>query len=212
MERSRSSRAAVVCARALAAALVVPCLASAAATPSSEDSPAREDTYPRDITPPPGTQYPCALTALPRELPGIPEADRAYINRTYTILLRATQAKLLLLKALEEERDLPVGLARYQDRTRLLALRLAVEPPPPGLAAFQQDVQQALALQQAFFAEAVPMRASGKAMAEVYQIPQGRQASARLISAWGRMQARYRAWSPETRDSIYHHLCALDLF
>lgn len=32
------------------------------------------------------------------------------------------------------------------------------------------------------------------------------------ISAWGRMQARYPSWSPETRDSIYHHRCALDLF
>ncbi len=37
-------------------------------------------------------------------------------------------------------------------------------------------------------------------------------ASARLIAAWGKMSARYPAWSAETRDSIYHHLCALDLF
>ena len=49
-------------------------------------------------------------------------------------------------------------------------------------------------------------------MAEVYQIAEGRQASARLISAWGRMQGRYPSWAPETKDSIYHHLCALDLF
>jgi hypothetical protein len=200
-----------VAARALAVALVLPCLASAAARPAA-DPPAADDVYPSDITPPAGTQYPCALTALPRELPGIPEADRAYINRTYTAILRATQAKLLLLKALEERRELDVALARYQDRTRQLALRLSAEPPPPGLAAFQQDVQQALALQQAFFAEAAPARAAGKDMREVYQIPQGRQASARLISAWGRMQGRYRGWSAETRESIYHHLCALDLF
>jgi len=26
------------------------------------------------------------------------------------------------------------------------------------------------------------------------------------------MQARYPAWPPETSNSIYHHLCALDLF
>ena len=210
MERSRSSRAAPAAARALAVALMVPCLASAAMLPGGE--PSADDDYPQDITPPAGTQYPCALKALPRELPGIPEADRAYINRTYALLLRATQAKLVLLKALEEERDLPVALARYQDATRQLALRLGSEPPPPGLAAFQQDVQQALALQQAFFLEAVAQRAAGRGMADVYQIPQGRQASARLISAWGRMQMRYRAWSPETKDSIYHHLCALDLF
>jgi hypothetical protein len=171
-----------------------------------------EDVYPSDITPPAGTQYPCALKPLPRELPGIPEADRAYINRTYAILLRATQAKLVLLKALAEGRDLPLALARYQDATRPLALRLGAEPPPSGLAAFQQDVQQALDLQQAFFAEAVPVRAAGRPMADVYRISQGRQASARLMSAWGRMQARYPAWSPDTKDSIYHHLCALDLF
>jgi hypothetical protein len=213
MERSRSSRAAIVSARALAAALMVPCLASAAAVgPATDEAAGHADAYPSDITPPAGTQYPCALTALPRELPGIPEPERAYINRTYTIVLRATQAKLLLLKALEEGHELNVALARYQDRTRQLALRLGGEPPPAGLAAFQQDVQQALALQQAFFAEAVPQRGAGKSMAEVYRIPQGRQASARLISAWGRMQSRYRTWSPETRDSIYHHLCALDLF
>lgn len=210
MERSRSSRAAPAAARALAVALMVPCLASAAMLPGGEVS--ADDAYPQDITPPAGTQYPCALKALPRELPGIPEADRAYINRTYALLLRATQAKLVLLKALEEENDLPVALARYQDATRQLALRLGGEAPPPGLAAFQQDVQQALALQQAFFVEAVAQRAAGRAMTEVYQIPQGRQASTRLISAWGRMQARYRTWAPETKDSIYHHLCALDLF
>jgi len=53
---------------------------------------ADDERYPDDITPPPGTRYPCALTALPRALPGIPDADRAYVNRTYTRILRATQA------------------------------------------------------------------------------------------------------------------------
>jgi hypothetical protein len=207
MERSRSSGTVLAVTGALAAALLLPgCIAPAAVAQS-----AATDLYPRDITPPPGTQYPCALKALPDGLPGIVEADRAYINRTYAVVLRAIQAKLLLLKALEEGRDLRLALARYQDATRPLALRLT-EPPPAGLAAFQEDVRQALTLQQAFFAEAVSMREAGRGMADVYQIPQGRQASARLISAWGRMQARYPAWSPQTKDSIYHHLCALDLF
>jgi hypothetical protein len=44
---------------------------------------AAQDAYPTDITPPPGTRYPCALTALPRGLPGIPEADRAYVNHSW---------------------------------------------------------------------------------------------------------------------------------
>ena len=192
--------------------IVAAALAVATAARAAEPPAAAEDVYPADITPPAGTQYPCALTALPRALPGIPEADRAYINRTYARVLRATQAKLVLLKALEEGRDLPAAHARYEETTRALAARLRAEAAPEGLGAFQEDVGQALALQQTFFARAVPLRQAGRGMAEVYQIPEGRTASARLISAWGRMQARYPSWSAETRDSIYHHLCALDLF
>jgi len=192
--------------------IVAAALAVATAARAAEPPAAAEDVYPADITPPAGTQYPCALTALPRALPGIPEADRAYINRTYARVLRATQAKLVLLKALEEGRDLPAAHARYEETTRALAARLRAEAAPEGLGAFQEDVGQALALQQAFFARAVPLRQSGRGMPEVYQIPEGRSASARLISAWGRMQARYPSWSAETRDSIFHHLCALDLF
>ena len=188
------------------AALAAACALSMGAQSVSEDA------YPRDITPPLGTQYPCALTALPRALPGIPEADRAYMNRTYARILRATQAKLVLLKALEENRDLTAARARYQDATAQLALRLAAEPTPAGLAPFQEDVRHSLELQQGFFAKAVPLREAGRSMAEVYQIAEGRQASARLIAAWGRMQSRYPSWSAETKDSIYHHLCALDLF
>jgi hypothetical protein len=196
MERSASSLAAILLASAIALGAQSP----------------PEDAYPSDIAPPPGTQYPCALTALPRALPGIPEADRAYVNRTYGRVLRATHAKLVLLKALGEKHDLEASLLRYQEATRELASKLAGDQPPGGLAPFQEDVRQALALQQAFFAKAVPLREGGGDMAQVYQIAEGRLASARLISAWGRMQARYPGWSAATRDSIFHHLCALDLF
>ncbi|MFI5328468.1 MAG: hypothetical protein ACHQ7H_19695 [Candidatus Rokuibacteriota bacterium] len=171
-----------------------------------------EDTYPADITPPPGTQYHCALTPLPRTLPGIPEADRAYVNRTYTRVLRATQAKLVELKSLEDGRDIDAALLRYQEASGRLVERVRAETAPSGLGPFQEDVLAALALQQVFFTKAAPLRKAGRGMAEVYELAEGRQASRRLISAWGRMQARYPSWSPETRDSIYHHLCALDLF
>ena len=194
------------------AALLAAALLAAAPDASAWPQSVTEDTYPADITPPPGTQYHCALTPLPRALAGIPEADRAYVNRAYARVLRATQAKLVELKSLEERRDIDGALARYQEATGRLAERLRAEPAPAGLAAFQEDVLAALALQQAFFVKAAPLRQAGRDMGEVYQIVEGRQASARLFSAWSRMQARYPSWSPETRDSIFHHLCALDLF
>jgi hypothetical protein len=126
-------------------------------------------------------------------------------------VLRATQAKLVMLKALEEGRG-PAALARYQAAIERLAERLRAEPAPAGLGPFQEDVLQALALQQAFFVKAAALRQAGGSMAEAYRIAEGRQASQRLFSAWYRMQARYPAWSADTKDSIYHHLCALDLF
>lgn len=188
----------------LSAALVLSASARAQSGP--------DDTYPADISPPPGTQYHCALTALPRSLPGIPEGERGYINRTYARLLRATQVKLVVLKALEEGQDVQGAVTRYLGQTTPLAERLRAEPAPAGLGPFQDDVVQALLLQQDFFRKAAPLRASGRSMVEVYKIPEGRQASSRLVAAWGRMQARYPSWSAETSNSIYHHLCALDLF
>jgi hypothetical protein len=173
---------------------------------------AAQDAYPTDITPPPGTRYPCALTALPRGLPGIPEADRAYVNHTYSRLLRATQAKLVLLKAIEEPRGIEPALARYRDATGVLAARQSSEAVPVGLEPFQADILGALELQQIFFAKAAALRQSGRGMDAVYGVREGREASARLIAAWSRMQGRYPGWPPATRDSIYHHLCALDLF
>jgi hypothetical protein len=190
-----------------AASLVVQLVALSAFA----QSPA-EDAYPTDITPPAGTRYPCALTALPRTLPGIPEAERGYINRTYARILRATQAKLVALKAIEEGNDASAATSRYLADTAAIVERTRAEPPPAGLAAFQEDVVQALKLQQEFFRKAVPVRAQGGSMTDVYAIPEGRQASGRLIAAWGQMSARYPGWSADARDSIYHHLCALDLF
>jgi len=171
-----------------------------------------QDAYPSDISPPPGTRYPCALTALPRGLPGIPEADRAYVNRTYARVLRATQAKLLLLRALEQRQDTSTSLLRYQEATAGLLARQGAEAVPAGLESFQQDVLAALELQRSFFAKAQALRQRGAGMDAAYRIPEGRLASSRLVAAWTRMQARYPGWPPETSSSIYHHLCALDLF
>jgi hypothetical protein len=171
-----------------------------------------DEGYPADITPPPGTRYPCALTPLPRGLPGIPATDRTYINRTYARILRATQAKLVALKALEEGHDVASVLGRYDSRVANLAKRTREEPAPAGLVPFQADVVAALELQRRFFTRAGAVRLGGGSMGDVYALPEGRQASGRLIAAWQKMQARYPAWAPATRDSIYHHLCALDLF
>jgi hypothetical protein len=171
-----------------------------------------DDTYPADITPPPGTQSPCALTALPKDLAGIPADERSYINRTYTRILRATQAKLVVLKALHEKSDARTEASRYDDTIENIVNTLKADVAPDGLRVFHSEVITAIELQRSFFSRATADRRAGASMEQIYQLPQGREASAKLMSAWGQMSARYPSWSAATKDSIYHHLCALDLF
>ena len=83
---------------------------------------------------------------------------------------------------------------------------------PPGLERFHGAVLEAIALQQTFFEAAVPRRAGGASMQEIYTIPEGHTASSKLIEAWGAIEAKYPGWSPAVKDSVYHHLCGLDLF
>lgn len=172
-----------------------------------------EDWYPKDIAPPAGTQYPCALTALPRELPGIPAGDRRFINHVYSMLLRSTQAKLSLQKALAQGgAPIVAAHAQYRRTTGDALAKIRAEPMPAGLEKFTENVTAALELQRTAFEKAVQVRASGGAAGEEYRVPEGRAASQRLIAAWRKMTQRYPEWPREMQDSIYHHLCALDLF
>jgi hypothetical protein len=173
-----------------------------------------DDWYPADISPPPGTQYPCALKALPRELPGIPEGDRLFINHVYSLILRETQAKLVLQKALIDGQgsSLAIALARYRRTTEDALAKIRAEPVPSGLGSFTGDVLAALELQRSAFEQAVKARLEGKPAGEEYRAPESRAASQRLIGAWNKMLRRYPDLPPEMHDSVYHHLCALDLF
>lgn len=173
-----------------------------------------EDWYPADITPPAGTQYPCALTALPRDLPGVPKGDRRFVNHVYSMVLKATQAKLVLLSALQGS-DAPAleqASAAYRRTMDEALKKVRAESVPPGLEGFAQDVIAALDLQRNAFDQAVRARAQGGPPDQVFRIPESREASQRLMAAWNRMSQRYPDWPQPMRDSVYHHLCALDLF
>ena len=75
-----------------------------------------ENWYPADITPPKGTQYPCALTALPKNLSGVPAVDREFINHVYALILRAVQAKLVVMKHIGTQKETAV-YKRYAKKT-----------------------------------------------------------------------------------------------
>jgi hypothetical protein len=202
--------AASIRSRALPAALLLSLGAlTAGATPTGSGI-----WYPADITPPPGTSYPCALTALPPGLPGIPAADRRFIDHVYSMVLKTTQAKLVLLAATEKNQTgLEPRLADYLRTTDETLRKIEAEPVPDGLAPFAGNVTNAIELQRTFFRKAVDARAHGTSYQQMFRIPEARQASRLLLGAWSKMAHRYHgAWSPEIKNSLYHHLCALDFF
>ena len=171
------------------------------------------DWYPSSIPPPSGHQYPCALTALPKNLAGIPAGDRQFINHAYSLILKCLQAKLVMIDTLRQGgQSCSSAYARYYADTAAARQKLLSEPVPSGLEPFRNDVVNAIDQQMVFFKNAVAMSQSGRSFAELLQIPEGRAASNFLFAAFGKMSSRYSSWSPEVKDSIYHHLCALDVF
>lgn len=176
-------------------------------------STAWESWYPKDTTPPGGTQYPCAFTALPKDLVGIAEGDRHYIDHAYGLVVRAIHAKLLVLKVLGQSGgNYDAAAATYQASMTPALAKLKAEPIPAGLEAFHAGLVAAFDFQVSFFAEAAVARKAGKTWDQMMAIPSGRAASKQLFAAWAEMERRYPKWSPAVKDSIYHHLCALDLF
>ncbi|HIA52436.1 MAG TPA: hypothetical protein EYN91_10170 [Candidatus Melainabacteria bacterium] len=171
-----------------------------------------QNWYPRSITPPNGYQYPCALTALPDNLQGVPVSDRQFINHIYSLILKALQAKMVMLSALNGSSGFSAAYATYYSQIAALRAKILAEPTPGGLETFRAQVVSAIDNQCTFFDKAQKMRQQGTSFEDVMQVPEGRTASQMLMAAWNEMAKRYPSWSPEVKDSIYHHLCALDLF
>lgn len=171
-----------------------------------------QNTYPNDITLPNGYQYPCKLTALPADLTGIPDAEKQYINHVYTQILKALQAKTIMLAALNGNSGFAPAYSKYYSATSEARSKLLAEKVPAGLEAFRDQVIGAIDNQAHFFDKASKMRAIGKSYDEVMLLPEAHTASQMLQSAWAEMAKRYQNWTPIVKTSIYHHLCALDLF
>lgn len=170
--------------------------------------------YPSSIALPAGHQYPCALTALPLDLTGVPADDKRFINHVYAMLLRCVQAKVVMTDTiLSENQSYASAYSRYYAETYEALQKITKEPSPNvGLEPFRNAVSTAIVTQMKFFEKASKERQKGTSAADVLKIPEGRQASQLLMTAWNAMQTRYPAMSPSVKDSTYHHLCALDLF
>ena len=171
-----------------------------------------QNWYPSSIQMANGLRYPCALTALPTDLKGIPAGDKRYINHVYAMILKCVQAKTLMLSNLRDAKKARTAYSKYYYDTRSYLEKIRNEPTPKGLESFRNQVVKAIMLQITFFDKASKQAGKGANWNQLMAIPEGKQASGMLIAAWGKMSGRYPAWDKATKDSIYHHLCALDLF
>lgn len=185
-----------------------------------------EDTYPQDISPPEGTNYPSPLSPLPHPLTGITREERGFVNHTAGLLLRAARARLAFW---EDEDD--GALAAYAREVQAVGEALRAEAAPPGLEPFVDDLLRALEAQVEFHRqllaglEAEQKEIAGLAVEEQQErlracwqrlhqtLPAGQTSTRRLHAAWDALESRYGAtWAPEVRDSLQQHLAALDVF
>lgn len=172
-----------------------------------------DDWYPQSITAPAGHQYPCALTALPKDLTGIPQADRRFINHTYAMILKCLQAKLVMIDTLfQDNQSYTNAYAVYYRDVAAARQRIMSEPVPAGCEAFRNTVVAAIDKQIQYFGKATTKRGAGGSSQDVLNLPEGRTASGLLQQAWSQMASKYPSMSPAVHDSTYHHLCALDVF
>lgn len=168
--------------------------------------------YPQDISLPMGVEYPCALTPLPIVLDGVPVEERNYVNHSCALLIGLIQAKQVLLDAMARGRSFTSESEAYAAANAAALAGLQAEPVPDGLEGFHADLLAAVELHKSFFAEATAQMNGGATMEQIHQIPSGREASGKLLAAWNVWAARYPELAPAVKDSMYHHLCALDLF
>lgn len=174
----------------------------------------KSNWYPANIAAPSGHRYPCELTPLPRELTGIPAAEKTYINHIYSLVLRCLQVKLVMIDTIYTDRAAySSAYTSYYSTTVACRQKIMSEPiPEKTLMSFRNDLVNALDKQVVFFRQASQERQAGKSSQAVMQIPAAREASGLLQQAYGKMASRYPTWSVPVQQSIYHHLCALDVF
>jgi hypothetical protein len=168
--------------------------------------------YPKSADPYPGTAFHCDLKGLPPDMPGIKTEDREFIDHSCAVLLKCAQEKELMLTALNNNKGTQ-ALPRYEKAVREQLEKLKTVSPPSGLEPFKADVIKAISLQIDFFRKAVKAKEAKTDINSIMSMPEGKQASQYLFAAWDEIQRRYLFfWGGSSKDCIYHHLCAFDLF
>jgi hypothetical protein len=172
---------------------------------------ANANWYPASIALPNGLSYSCSLTPLPAQMDGIPGKDRLYINHVFAMILKCAQAKTIMISKLTRGSARNAYATYYASTISSLKI-IRSEPTPRGLETFRNQVLQGLILQLKFFEKAATAAEAGTDFNTILKIPEGKQASSQLQSAWSQLKSRYTNCSPTTENSMYHHLCALDVF
>ena len=167
--------------------------------------------YPGNNAPPEGIVYSCPLTPLPAVLSGIPDTDVQFIDLTYALILKAIHEKLMLMKALGSTQQ-KTALAKYiNNSTRLQSDITRIQTTNKNMKAFKESIVRVLALQRTFFKKLIALDNKYPVSKKMKRVPERKEISATLKEAWKLTRATYPNISSAVRDSLFNHLCALDI-
>lgn len=169
--------------------------------------------YPQSIALPANHRYPCTLNSLPRDLTGIPQSEKLYIDHAFSLILKMLQAKIVMFDTVSwDNQQYSSAYSSYYSNTVSARQKFLQLATPKGLEGFRNDVVNGLDKQVVFFQKAAQLRSLGKSAQDIMSIPEGKVASSLYVSAWQKISSRYPKMSTSVKDSMYHHLCALDIF
>ncbi len=173
-----------------------------------------EDWYPNklEVVGANGATYSTVLIPLPKALSGITDGDKRYVNHVFATLLKIVQAKQEMWQALVNNQHVKKAFEKYNKVTGKALQKIHEEPLPKKLQPFESYLDSAVKLQANFFRKAVKLRTPNSSMEPVLKIPEAQIVSKRIQNAWEQMEKTYPSWSDDTRESIYCHLHAVDLF
>ncbi|WP_372365989.1 peroxiredoxin family protein [Candidatus Uabimicrobium sp. HlEnr_7] len=164
------------------------------------------DIYPRNTDAPQGTKYPCAFSPLPSHLKGVPQQHHTFVAKFFAQIVKAIHARLKIHETLYN-RDLSrkKRLKEYQKQLKVIVQNLKrINAPDKKLQKIPEDIVSALLFQEKAYISFVETGTFSKA--------KGKAGSKILLKNWQQISKYYKKMNPDVKNSVYHHLCALDIY
>ena len=199
-----------VCAAMLLASCKSPAEKPASPAPVESATPQYSDPPPADV----GLTVEQAYAAIPHRRTvwvesesTVPSEVRAYLRVMFQVLDQAIAVRVAGLQNFSSRRFDDANIDGQFERLLAFSRSMTV---PKALAAYHQNILEALASQRQFFADWKAERERFAFARQIANAPAVRKASTDLRAAYGELMSKYPQETRTNKDAFFDYHCALD--